>query len=400
MRHLPSARRRRSRRARRRRTGSRTASRGRGGSRTRDRCPTRAERPRAARPEGRGGRPRRRRRRAEDRHARAPTRRPARARTAVARLRRRNRARARFPAHEARASRSLPPPFALPRARRSFRSRRGLQARETRRARSALRRTPTRSGPAPRSVPAAVRSPRPCSSTPTVPPLVSKVTASAPNARARKTRGSPRCERSSAISTIATETHFLEEQLMSTTLDFELVAELAGQVSGSVLGPSYAGYDAARAVHNGLIDRRPGLIVSCGTTQDVVAALAFARRAGLEISVRGGGHNVAGRAVTEGGVMIDLAEMNGISIDPGRAIGTAEGGVIWGELNAAAAEHGLAVTGGAVSGTGIAGYTLGGGLGWLMSKYGLAADNLLAVELVTAEGDVLHVDGASPAGLF
>jgi len=192
----------------------------------------------------------------------------------------------------------------------------------------------------------------------------------------------------------------LEEQLMSRTLDFELVAELAGQVSGSVLGPSDAGYDAARAVHNGLIDRRPGLIVSCRTTKDVVAALAFARRAGLEISVRGGGHNVAGRAVTEGGVMIDLAEMKGISIDPGRAIGTAEGGVIWGELNAAAAEHGLAVTGGAVSGTGIAGYTLGGGLGWLMSKYGLAADNLLAVELVTAEGNVLQVDAASHADLF
>ena len=187
---------------------------------------------------------------------------------------------------------------------------------------------------------------------------------------------------------------------MSTTLDSALVADLAGQVSGSVLGPQDAGYDSARAVHNGLIDRRPALIVRCRTPCDVAAALALARRAGLEVSIRGGGHNVAGRAVTDGGVMIDLAEMKAIAIDLDEATATAEGGVIWGELNDAAAEHGLAVTGGAVSGTGIAGYTLGGGLGWLMANYGLAADNLLAVELVTAEGDVLQVNAASHADLF
>jgi FAD/FMN-containing dehydrogenase len=187
---------------------------------------------------------------------------------------------------------------------------------------------------------------------------------------------------------------------MRSTLDPALVADLVAQVSGSVLRPADAGYDAARAVHNGLIDRRPALIVRCRTACDVAAALAFAHRAGHEVSVRGGGHNVAGRAVSDGGVMIDLAEMKGIAIDPERATATAEGGVIWAELNDAAAEHGLAVTGGAVSGTGIAGYTLGGGLGWLMAKYGLAADNLLAVELVTAEGDVLHVDAASHADLF
>jgi FAD/FMN-containing dehydrogenase len=187
---------------------------------------------------------------------------------------------------------------------------------------------------------------------------------------------------------------------MITTLDSTLLAELARQVSGSVLGPQDPRYEAARAVHNGLIDRRPALIVRCRTTNDVIAALALARRAGLEVSIRGGGHNVAGRAVTDGGVMVDLAEMKAIAIDPGQATATAEGGVIWGELNDAAAEHGMAVTGGAVSGTGIAGYTLGGGLGWLMAKYGLAADNLLAVELVTAEGDVLHVDAASHADLF
>jgi len=187
---------------------------------------------------------------------------------------------------------------------------------------------------------------------------------------------------------------------MSTGLDSALVADLSAQVTGSVLTPYDVAYDAARAVHNGLIDRRPALIVRCRTACDVAAALAVARRARLEISIRGGGHNVAGRAVTDGGVMIDLAEMKEIAIDPDRATATAGGGVIWAELNDAGAEHGLAVTGGAVSGTGIAGYTLGGGLGWLMAKYGLAADNLLAVELVTAEGEVLHVDAASHPDLF
>jgi FAD/FMN-containing dehydrogenase len=153
-------------------------------------------------------------------------------------------------------------------------------------------------------------------------------------------------------------------------------------------------------VHNGLVDRRPALIVRCRTACDVVAALALADRTGLEVSIRGGGHNVAGRAVTDGGVMIDLAEMKAIAIDPDRATATAEGGVTWGELNDAAGAHGLGVTGGAVSGTGIAGYTLGGGLGWLMAKHGLAADNLLEVELVTAEGDVLRVDATSHPDLF
>src|SRR5204863_8365752 len=131
--------------------------------------------------------------------------------------------------------------------------------------------------------------------------------------------------------------------------------DLAGQVSGAVYGPQDGGYDAARAVHNGLIDRRPALIVRCRTTSDVVAALALVRGAGLEVSIRGGGHNVAGRAVTDGGVMIDLAEMKAIDVDPERRTATAGGGATWAELNAAAAEHGLVVAGGAVSATGIAG---------------------------------------------
>jgi FAD/FMN-containing dehydrogenase len=187
---------------------------------------------------------------------------------------------------------------------------------------------------------------------------------------------------------------------MSTTLDNEVVGELVGRVSGPVLTPQDPGYDEGRAVHNGLVDRSPALIVRAHTTGDVVAALAFARRAGLEVSVRGGGHNVAGRAVSDGGVMISLADMRHVAVDPERATVTAQGGATWAELNAAAGAHGLAVTGGAISTTGIAGLTLGGGLGWLMAKHGLAADNLLSVELVTAEGEVLDVDAGSHPDLF
>jgi FAD/FMN-containing dehydrogenase len=187
---------------------------------------------------------------------------------------------------------------------------------------------------------------------------------------------------------------------MSTTLDKDLLDQLEGRVTGSVVGPDHADYDAARVVHNGLVDRKPALIVRSRGAQDVVAALAFARSGGFEVSVRGGGHNVAGRAVTDGGVMIDLAEMRNVTVDPEQRTASAQGGVTWNELNEAAASHGLAVTGGAVSTTGIAGYTLGGGLGWLMGKYGLACDNLEGVELVTAAGDVLQVDAESHPDLL
>ena len=187
---------------------------------------------------------------------------------------------------------------------------------------------------------------------------------------------------------------------MATTLDDAHVGDLSEHITGAVLRPHDSGYDEARTLHNGLIDRKPALIVRPRNASDVVAALAFARRAELEVSIRGGGHGVAGRAVTDGGLMIDLNEMKAIAVDPqGRTV-TAEGGVIWSELNDATAKHGLAVTGGVVSTTGIAGLTLGGGLGWLMSKYGLAADNLIGAELVTADGDVLEVDTASHPDLF
>ena len=175
---------------------------------------------------------------------------------------------------------------------------------------------------------------------------------------------------------------------------------LRAAFSGSVLESGDDGYDDARRIHNGMIDRRPALIARCRNTADVVDAVRFAREAGLEICVRGGGHNVAGRAVIDGALMIDLQPMKGIHVDPAERTLRAQGGVVWGELNREAAAHGLAVTGGAISTTGIAGLTLGGGLGWLMAKHGLAADNLLAVELVTADGSILDVTEESNPDLF
>ena len=183
-------------------------------------------------------------------------------------------------------------------------------------------------------------------------------------------------------------------------LDKAEVAALAASVGCELLEPGDDGYDAARRVHNGLVDRRPALIVRCRTAADVAAAVGFARRGGFEICVRGGGHNVAGLAVADDAIMIDLAEMKDARVDPDARTVRAEGGLTWAELNAATAEHGLAVTGGAVSTTGIAGLTLGGGLGWLMPKFGLAADNVLAVELVTADGEILDVTAESDSDLF
>ena len=180
----------------------------------------------------------------------------------------------------------------------------------------------------------------------------------------------------------------------------EHLDELRAGFSGSILEPGSDGYDAARRVHNGLIDRRPALIARCQNAADIVDAIRFARANDLEVCVRGGGHNVAGRAVIDGALMIDLSPMKGIRVDPAARTARAQGGVLWRELNRETAAHGLAVTGGAISTTGIAGLTLGGGLGWLMAKYGLAADNLLGVELVTADGAIVDVTADSDPDLF
>ena len=178
------------------------------------------------------------------------------------------------------------------------------------------------------------------------------------------------------------------------------VTELAGGFSGQLLQRSDAGYEEARKVHNGLVDKRPALIARCRGVADVVDAVKFARKMNLEVAVRGGGHNVAGRATVDGGLMIDLSLMKGIHVDSRSRTVRAQGGVTWAELNRETQLHGLAVTGGVVSTTGIAGLTLGGGLGWLMGKHGLALDNLRSVELVTADGQVLRVSKDDEPDLF
>ena len=180
----------------------------------------------------------------------------------------------------------------------------------------------------------------------------------------------------------------------------DAIAELAGTFSGQLLQPHDAGYEEARKVHNGLVNKRPALIARCRGTADVVDAVKIARKLGLEVAVRGGGHNVAGRSTIDGGLMIDLSLMKGIQVDAKARTARAQGGVTWAELNRETQLHGLAVTGGVVSSTGIAGLTLGGGLGWLMAKYGLALDNLGAVELVSAEGRVLRASSDEEADLF
>ena len=163
---------------------------------------------------------------------------------------------------------------------------------------------------------------------------------------------------------------------------------LADGFSGVVLAPGDPDYDDARKIHNGLIDKRPALIARCRSTADVVDAVNAARDADLEISVRGGGHNVAGKAVTEGGLMIDLSLMKGIHVDPVRRTVRAQAGVTVRELDRANGVFGLATPSGIVSSTGIAGLTLGGGLAWLMGRYGMAIDNLLSAEVVLASGEV------------
>jgi FAD/FMN-containing dehydrogenase len=180
----------------------------------------------------------------------------------------------------------------------------------------------------------------------------------------------------------------------------DAVRDLSLRFSGQLLQPADAGYEDARKVHNGLIDKRPALIARCRGVADVVDAIGLARTLNLEVAVRGGGHSVGGRSTVDGGLMIDLATMKGVLVDPKARTVRAQGGVTWAELNRETQLHGLAVTGGVVSTTGIAGLTLGGGLGWLMAKFGLALDNLLSVELVTAERKVLRVSPSEEPDLF
>ena len=183
-------------------------------------------------------------------------------------------------------------------------------------------------------------------------------------------------------------------------LDASAVQEFAARVRGPVIRPNDAGYDAARAVWNGMIDRYPALIVRCMGVADVIAAVRFARQQGLTIAVRGGGHNVAGFSTCDDGIVIDLGPMKGVHVDPRAMTARAQAGLTWGEFDNETQAFGLATTGGLVSTTGLAGFTLGGGIGWLLRKHGLTIDNLLGIELVTADGELVNASATENPELF
>jgi FAD/FMN-containing dehydrogenase len=180
----------------------------------------------------------------------------------------------------------------------------------------------------------------------------------------------------------------------------DTLRSFAASLRGQLIHPADASYNDARAVWNGIIDKHPAFIARCTCTSDVVTAVNFARDHSLLVAVRGGGHNVAGSAVCDGGLVIDLSAMKQIEVDATARLVRAGGGVTWGELDMATQAFGLAVPGGLVSDTGIAGLTLGGGLGWLRRKYGLSSDNLIRAEVVTAGGQVVTASEADHADLF
>ena len=176
---------------------------------------------------------------------------------------------------------------------------------------------------------------------------------------------------------------------MTVTLD--IAAVFGTHFTGEVITPSDSGYDAAREVWNGMVQRRPAVIARCHTVADIVSAVALCRDAGVNPAIRAGGHSVAGLS-TGDGVVIDLTAMRRVDIDPEARRARVQPGATWHDLDAAGAPHGLATTGGLISTTGVAGLTLGGGIGWLQRRHGLACDNLVAADVVTAAGDVVHAD--------
>jgi FAD/FMN-containing dehydrogenase len=188
----------------------------------------------------------------------------------------------------------------------------------------------------------------------------------------------------------------MTEQLLTTAA----VEELARGFGGELIGQEHAAYDQARKVWNGMFDRRPALVARCTSPADVIAAVGFARANGLTVAVRGGGHAAAGHGTCDGGMVIDLSPMKAIRVDTAAKTARAEAGMTWGEFDAATQQHGLAVTGGRFSTTGIAGLTLGSGSGWLERKCGLTADNLLAAEVVTADGRHVTASADENADLF
>ncbi|HWP13584.1 MAG TPA: FAD-dependent oxidoreductase, partial [Ramlibacter sp.] len=185
-----------------------------------------------------------------------------------------------------------------------------------------------------------------------------------------------------------------------TNLHTSQIAALRAAIAGRVLQPEDEGYEPARQIWNAMIDRRPALIVQCGGTDDVALALRFARQHGLEVSVRGGGHNIAGHSVSDGGLMIDLSGLRAVEVSPARRRAFVQPGATLADLDAATQRHGLATPVGINSTTGVAGLTLGGGFGWLTRQHGMTVDNLLSAEVVTAEGARVRASADENADLF
>jgi FAD/FMN-containing dehydrogenase len=177
-------------------------------------------------------------------------------------------------------------------------------------------------------------------------------------------------------------------------------SDLRTTFGGEILVPSDAGYDAARRVWNGNVDRRPALVARCHGVADVQRAVAYAQERDLLLSVRGGGHSAPGYGTNDGGMVLDLTPLKGIRVDPSLRTARVQGGALWRELDRETQAFGLATTGGTVSNTGVGGLTLGGGLGWLMGKYGLTIDNLLSADIVTADGTFRTVDAENQPDLF
>ena len=194
------------------------------------------------------------------------------------------------------------------------------------------------------------------------------------------------------------DTHLVND--VASQIGWETVRDFGAALGGGLLSPGAPGYDDARRVWNGMIDRRPGLIARCVNAADVRRAVDFARTHRLLVAVRGGDHHAAGTAVCDGGLMIDLSPMQGIAVDATGRTARVEPGVRWAALDAAAQAHGLATTGGSVSDTGVAGLTLGGGLGWLAGRYGLTCDNLIRADVVTADGRLLRASPVENPDLF
>src|SRR5690606_36172626 len=176
----------------------------------------------------------------------------------------------------------------------------------------------------------------------------------------------------------------------TTTVNAAEIEALEARLRGTILEPDNAAYDEARSVWNAMIDRRPGLIVRCAGASDVIQTVRFAREHGLLVSVRGGGHNIAGNAVCDGGVLIDLSQMRSVRVDPSIQRAWVEPGALLADVDKETQSFAMALPTGINSTTGIAGLTLGGGFGWLTRKYGLTLDNLMAADVVTADGELLR----------